>query len=228
MKNAKKFDVKMLAIWLIILAVFVAIALLLPVARNAVFYIAFAMTLVSFALVAFAYVQSFLHDDTLSSKLLGFPIFRVSVVALGLQLVAFVLLTVLSFVCPVWLAVLIEGLVLAGTSVCLIATEAARGVIEDAEVKLEDRTQTIKKLRTQAVAMVSMQEDAQVKAKMEKLAQELRYCDPVSTDATKDIELELEVLLGKIQTANREECMESIKHGIALVKRRNSIAKINK
>lgn len=228
MKNAKKFDVKMLAIWLIVLAAFVAVVFLLPISRNAVFYVAFAMTLVSFGLVAFAYVQSFLHDNTLSSKLLGFPIFRVSLIALALQMLVFVTLGALSALCPIWLAVIIEGLVLAGTAVCLIATEAARGVVEEAEVKLTDRTQMIKRLRAQAETVVSLQTNEHIKTEVERLSQALRYSDPVSSDATKEVELEIEKLLGKLYNGVDADIEARIKRALVLVQQRNSIIKSNK
>ena len=228
MKNAKKFDVKMLAIWLITLAAFIAVVFLLPISRNTVFYVAFAMTLVSFGLVAFAYVQSFLHDDTLSSKLLGFPIFRVSLIALALQMAVFAVLAALSTVCPVWLAVIVEGVVLAGTAVCLIATEAARGVIEDAELKLTDKTQMMKKLRILAEAAISQQEDTCVRDEVEKLARVLRYADPVSCEDTQDVERQLEMLIGRLNEGSTESRVANAKEACALAERRNSLVRFSK
>ena len=228
MRNAKKFDVKMLAIWLIVLVAFAAVAFLLPIARNAVFYIAFSATLISFGLVVFAYIQSFLHDDTLSSKLLGFPIFRVSLIALFVQLVIFAALTATSSICPLWLAVIVEGLVFAGSAVCLIATEAARGVVEEAELKPEDRTQTMKRLRALAVAKMSIQKEEQAKEACRRLADALKYADPVSTQATQELEQKIEQILETLEKYEIGDRLSLIEQAQILLQQRNAFAKTNK
>lgn len=159
---------------------------------------------------------------------MGFPIFRVSLVALAFQLVVFMLLATMSVACPVWLAVIVEGLMLMGTSVCLIVTEAARSVVGDAEAELDDKTHMIKKLRERAAAMVPLQEDALAKAEVEKLAQALRYADPISSEATKGLESKIEYLLAQLGEGATHERIEKAKRALALIQQRSVVAKSSK
>lgn len=224
----KKFDVKMLAIWLIAVILFVVLVFLLPLNRNAVFGISFAVTLISFGLVALAYILSFMHDQTLQSKLLGFPIFRVSVLALGVQLIIGFALMALSSLCPLWLAVAIECVLLAGSAVCLIGTEAARGVVEKTEVVLRDHTQAMKQIRALASAKLSLEKDPQVYAACQSLVDAIRYADPVSNEATAEMEQQLEQLISGLGEGEPNTRLALIEQAQSLLQQRNAMAKISK
>lgn len=228
MKGLKKFDVKMLALWLLALTVFLMLAFLPPMERNAVFGIAVGATLFIFGFVAVAYVLSFMHDGTLTSKLLGYPIFRVSVFALGAQGVICLLLVALSRACPVWLAVAVEGVMIAGIACAMIGTEAARGVVERSEQTLDSRTANMKRLRRLAQAQRDAQQDERVRAAAARLAEALAYADPVTSAATREAEARIEALLGTLSSGTAQERLDAISQAEACVRQRSAAAKGSK
>lgn len=228
MKSLKKFDVKMLALWLLALTVFLMLAFLPPMKRNIVFGIAVGATLVMFGFVAVAYALSFMYDETLTSKLLGYPIFRVSVFALGAQGVICLLLVVLSRACPIWLAVAVEGVMIAGAAVAMIGTEAARGVVESNEDALSDRIANMKRLRRLALVQRDAQMDECVRAAAARLAEALAYADPVTSEATREAEERIEVLLGTLTSGSSQERLDAISQAEACVRQRSAAAKESK
>ena len=94
--------------WSIALIVVLVLALVIPFVQNTVYWIALGCTLAMFGVWAFSFVQAFRKDDKLESKLLGWPIFKVGFVALGVQIFVGFLLMALAGVLPVWGAALAE------------------------------------------------------------------------------------------------------------------------
>lgn len=70
-------------IWGIALVTVVVLAFVIPFARAAVYWLALAATLGMFGICAAAFARAFRTEETLESKLLGWPIFKVGYTALA-------------------------------------------------------------------------------------------------------------------------------------------------
>lgn len=164
-------------IWGIALVVALAFAFLLPFTHNAVYFIALFFTLLAFVLCAWSFWRSFALKDELFSKYMGWPIFKVGLTALAAQFVLGFGLMMLAFLCPVYIALLLEIGLFATVSVGLIAREAARQMVEQSEQSLSDKTAVWKEVRRK-VATLEVPQNAE----WDKLLEDIRYADPTDNE----------------------------------------------
>jgi hypothetical protein len=186
----------------IVAIVYILINLLIPFHKNnAVYWIAFLFGL--FAIVAQGYVMktAFWNGESTKSKFYGFPVARVGMIYLVVQLVVSFLLMALPQVVPLWLTVLICIVLLAAAALGFIATDATRDQIEAQDEKLKKDVATMQNLISQAKALVGLCENQEMQTAVRKLSDSFRYSDPVSSPALRDIENELTESLSELQRA---------------------------
>ena len=170
----KKFDLKMLSIWAILLVVFIAVTLLLPIPRGADYWLAFGCTIIAFLLLVAAWALS-TKDGSIQSRVFGAPIFLTAQRLFVAQLIIGLILMAASVIIPWQVTAIIEIVMLAVMVISLIGREAARDVVVEAEAKIEDRTAAWKAIRAKAVGMPEKVRDA------------LRYADPTPTSLDGEI-----------------------------------------
>ncbi len=197
-----------------VLAVFLVLAFIIPFSRTAVYWIGFGCTIAMFICCGLAFVRAFRRDETLESKLLGWPIFKVGYTALAVQACIGFVFMALARVIPVTVAVIIEVLLFALTMICLTVKDAAREVVRNLEGKDNGPIAAWKAIRTRAVEVASSTGNA----KLKELAEVIRFADPNPTPIDGQIAQMLEVLSGYADQAN-------IKKAFALMEQRTALAK---
>ena len=204
-------------LWSIALAAVLTLSFVLPFAKTAEYLMALLCTLAMFTLCAFAFVRAFRRKNTLESKLLGWPIFKVGYTALIVQIiVGFALMSLAAF-CPVWAAVLAEAAVFAVTAVCLTVRDAAREAVTQLEASIPDTTGPWKAIRARAAGIAA----ATGNPDLRKLAEDIRYADPTPTPIDGDIAQMLEILSSYADA-------ENIRKAFALMEQRKALAKGSK
>lgn len=204
-------------LWSIALAVVLVLALVISFAKTAVYWIGLLCTVAMFGVCALAFVRAFRKDSTLESKLLGWPIFKVGYVAVIVQLVVGFALMGLAALCPVWAAAIVEVAVFAVTVFCMTVKDAAREAVTTAEVKVADNTAAWKAIRARANAIAAETGHPDIK----KLAEEIRYADPMPTSMDGEIAQMLETLSSYADAAN-------IKKALGMMEQRQSFSKEEK
>lgn len=204
-------------LWSVALAVVLLLALVIPFARTAVYWVALGCTAAMFGVCALAFVRAFRKDNKLESKLLGWPIFKVGYTALIVQIIVGFALMGLAALCPVWAAALAEVAVFASTAVCLTVKDAAREAVTAAEVKLTDNTAAWKAIRARASQVAAETGHPDIR----KLAEDIRYADPTPTAMDGEIAQMLETLSSYADAAN-------IAKAKALMEQRKTLAKAGK
>lgn len=204
-------------LWSIALAVVLVLALVIPFAKTAVYWIGLLCTMAMFGVCALAFVRAFRKDSTLESKLLGWPIFKVGYVVVIVQLVVGFALMGLAALCPVWAAAIVEVAVFAVTVFCMTVKDAAREAVTTAEVKVADNTAAWKAIRARANAIAAETGHPDIK----KLAEEIRYADPMPTSMDGEIAQMLETLSSYADAAN-------IKKALGMMEQRQSFSKEEK
>ncbi len=204
-------------LWSIALAVVLVLALVIPFAKTAVYWIGLLCTVAMFGVCALAFVRAFRKDSTLESKLLGWPIFKVGYVAVIVQLVVGFALMGLAALCPGWAAAIVEVAVFAVTVFCMTVKDAAREAVTTAEVKVADNTAAWKAIRARANAIAAETGHPDIK----KLAEEIRYADPMPTSMDGEIAQMLETLSSYADAAN-------IKKALGMMEQRQSFSKEEK
>lgn len=185
MKKNKVQGYLILAIAFILVSV---VAFVLPTQKTSVFWIAYAFTVLAFAAQLLIWKVAWNSAETLKSKFLGFPIIRVGYIYLVVQIVAFAILVGAAAIVPNWVAVIVCCLILGASAVCLIATDAGRNEIERVEQKVQSKVSALKMLQIDVEMLAKTEADSEVKSKLTKLAEKIRYSDPMSSDALTELE----------------------------------------
>lgn len=196
-----KVDRKMLSIGMILFVLYHVLILAIPFAFNTTFFIAWMATLVMFVIAYAGYHKAFRQGEKLESKLLGFPVFDVACSALGIQLVLSLMLMALSGMIPVWVTIVVEVFVLGLSAVSLIAREIARDVLVASEEKTPQRVETFKSIRAFGKSLEVLSSDPDVTSQLVRLNETLSFSDPVSSENTAQLELEMKNGLMQLQQA---------------------------
>lgn len=185
---------------LVVAVIFSGVAFIIPFPKGGVFWIAYIAELIAMGLQIPVFKIAFDGQEELRSKVLGFPVFRVGYLYLGVQTALSLALFALGFVekFPVWLAALLCVIVLGAAVVCSLTADVARDVVQKSETNQKAKISWMENMRTLSAGLPAMAEDSALKKALADLAEDFRFSDPVSSDATAAVEKELESKLREV------------------------------
>lgn len=158
----------------------------------------------------------------------GFPIARIGVIYLIAQVAIGGIFMALGHIIPWWLATVLFTIGLALAVIGLVSAETVVEEISAQDEKLKKDVSLMRGLQSKVGQMATLCEDPAIKA----LAEELRYSDPVSSDAIADIEADLVAAVDALQQAvvegNREVIVQLCRKTSLLLAERNRLCKLNK
>ncbi len=222
MKKSKGMAYAVLGIAFVL---FNVIAFAIPTAKTATFWIAYVFTDVAFALQIAIWKFAFKGTDTLRSKFLGIPLISVGITYLIIQIVAFAVFMALPLLAS-WIAIVVCALILGISAICLIGTETGREEVGRVEEKVEKKVFYIKSLQVDVEMLASAETDVDTKAALIKLAEKIRFSDPMSNDVLADLEAEISNKVKELKTAeNKAEIITVLD---SLITERNKKAKLLK
>lgn len=195
-KNKKRFLV-------IVAAVFVAfsvIAFAVPFVKNGMFWSAYIFSVIAIAAQIYAYPKAFAGESA-KSKFYGFPIAKLSTVYLGIQLVLGLLFMAVAKWVPAWIGTVIFVLILCAAVVGFISADAMREEVERQDTVLKKNVYLMRGLQSKVRTLPDMCGDPGLRMLISDFAEEMNYCDPVSSDAIADIENELSANVDALQQA---------------------------
>lgn len=224
-KNRIRFYISLAAV----LVAFCVIALVVPFVRSACFWLSFAFGVLAIGVQLYTMPRAM--RGKLRSKFYGFPILRISFIYLAAQLVLSLLFMALAKWVPVWVPTVLYLVLLCAALIGFVGADSVR----DEVVRQDDRTKrqvSVMRAFQSQVANLSINCDESCKAELDKLADEFRYSDPVSSDAITDAEDELRCCIDELQRAVAENQSEDIsrlcrKTSLVLAER-NRLCKLNK
>ena len=222
MKKNKGMAYAVLAIAFVL---FNVIAFAIPTAKTATFWIAYAFSVVAFALQIVIWKFAFKGTDTLKSKFLGIPLISVGITYLIVQIIAIAIFMALPLTAS-WIAIVVCALILGISAICLIGTETGREEINRVEEKVEKKVFYIKSLQVDIEMLASAERDADTKAALTKLAEKIRFSDPMSNEVLAELEAEITAKVKELKTAeNKAEIITVLD---SLIAERNKKAKLLK
>ena len=224
---------QLLTILIIAAVVFTIFALLIPFPKGGIFWIAFVAEIIALALQIPFFKAAFDNANELKSKVLGFPIFRVGYIYLGIQTAVSLALFSLGFLpgFPIWLAAVICILLLGGSIICGISVDIAHEEIEQIEKIEKKDTHLMQTLRVKAKQLVNYTEDAVLQKELEKIAENLQFSDPISSPEIADYETELEKSFKALKESvesNPEQALEKCRKFSVVLYERNEACRNNK
>lgn len=222
MSRNKKLGCVILLIALVIVCV---VAFAIPTAKTTSFWIAFVFTCIAFASQILIWNIGFKDNTPLKSKFLGIPVVRVGYIYLVLQLIALAVLVAYPAL-PVWATIIINVLIVGISAICMITAEIGRDIVNNVEEKVQSKVSYIREIQTDIEIAAERESDSAIKQKMLKLAEKVRYSDPISSDELSELEKRIS---DKVKELNNADDKSAIVDEIELLLlERNKKCKIYK
>lgn len=216
----------------VLLILYILIAFLIPFAKTATFWVSFVFTLIAFCVVAASIYIAFVKNPDAKSKFYGFPIARIGVIYGIAQLLAGLLLMALGKWVPVWLAVLVYAIMLGAAVIGLISADAVAEQIHAQDAKLKKDVAAMRAIQSKLSVLPGQCEDPVTAKCLTQLAEEIRFSDPVSSEATQETEADLNALTDELQKAVLEHdtaaAQNLCKRCQAVLMERNRLCKLEK
>lgn len=209
----------------IVFILFNVIVFAVPTDKTITFWIAYAFTVVAFALQIGIWNAAFKATETLKSKFLGVPIIYVGIVYLVLQLIAFAVFMIFPLI-PSWIVVIACALVLGISVICLISADVARDEINRVEEKVNQKVFYIRELQADVEMLAEQEQNLEIKTSLTRLVEKIRYSDPMSNVALADLEARIREKVTALRTDDHK--LEIIAELDLLLAERNRKAKILK
>lgn len=213
----------------VIFAVYTVLTFALPFVKNAVLWVSYLFGVIAIAAQIYVLPRAFAQGESAKSKFYGFPIAKIGVAYLMAQLALGLIFMALAGVVPLWLPLVLYAVLLGAAAVGLIASDTMRDAVEQQEARVKTDTSVMRTLQTRAAALAACRESGEVKAQLQALADDFRYSDPVSNDATREAEEKLAACLSELEQASAEETVTAIlPRAKALLSERNRLCKLHK
>ena len=219
----------------IVLAVFLVIVFAAPFEHNTVFWLSFVFALVAVAVQLYAYPKAFdFEGREVRSKFYGFPLAKLATIYLVVQLLLSLLLMLLAkyAAIPTWVVVILYAVVLGAALFGLNTVDSIRDEVERQDKVHAADVRTMRDFQSKAAYVASQCEDEKTKQALDKLAEALRFSDPVSGEALRAVEMNLGSLLDLLQSAVLEKDYVSAAalcaRAEATLAERNRLCKLNK
>ena len=213
------------AVLCIVFVLFNVIAFAIPTAKTETFWVAYASSVVAITSPIGIWKVALGKEDTLKSKFLGFPVVHIGIVYLIVQTVVFAVFMAVPTL-PVWSAIVVCVLVLGISAICMISAEAGRSEIERIEAQVKQKVFYIKSLQVDVELLANSESNGATKEALQKLAEKIRFSDPMSLPHLEAIEKEIADKTNTLKvTADKLAVVSEID---ALLSERNAKIKILK
>lgn len=224
-----KNKLRVVIVLAIIFVVYTVLTFALPFAKNAVLWVSYIFGAAAIAAQLYVLPKSFAQGESARSKFYGFPIAKIGAAYLLVQLALGLVFMVLAKLVPLWLPLVLYVVLLGVAAVGFIAADTMRDEVERQDSKLKADTTVVRALQARAAVLAASRESGEVKAQLQALADALRYSDPVSGDATRDVETKLTACMDELeQTSSDEGAAAILRRMSALLAGRNQLCKSNK
>lgn len=216
----------------VVLVVYNVLAFALPFPKTAVFAVSYLFTMIAILAQIYVIRTAFYRGEGVKSKFYGFPIAKLGVIYLAVQLIAGLVFMALGLIVPVWLPLALYVVLLGVAAVGFVAADAARDEVVRQEVKLEKDVSRMREFQAKGRALVTLNQIPEAARPLEKLAEDLRFSDPVSSEALTEIEDQLAECLAQLQEAvsaqKTEQILSVCREAERILAERNQLCKLSK
>lgn len=202
----------LIAIYGIIFVIITVIGVAIPFEKTQSVIIAYGFSVISLIAGPIIFHYAFKGTETLTSKVYGFPIFRIGYIYTAIQMIFTILITIVSaFVnVPAWVSVVVSVLFMGGAAIGVIASDNARDIIENQEATDQIKTKTMTYFRLDISSVADMCSNADVKKKVMALSEKLKYSDPVSNEQLVEIESKILKEIGELKNIVNDDVDKAI------------------
>lgn len=216
----------------VLLVLYILVAFLIPFVHTATFWVSLVFTLIAFGVVGASFYIAFIINPDAKSRFYGFPIAKIGAIYGLVQLIAGMLFMALAALVPAWVAVLVYAIALGAAVIGLISAEAVAEEIHNQDAKLKKDVTLMRSLQSKLNQMAAQCDNPDAAAEVKRFAEEMRYSDPVSSEALADIEADLAAAVDELQSAAVDGDSASVKQlcrkASGILAERNRLCKLNK
>lgn len=216
----------------VVLVVYNVLAFALPFPKTAVFAVSYLFTMIAILAQIYVIRTAFYRGEGVKSKFYGFPIAKLGVIYLAVQLIAGLVFMALGLIVPVWLSLALYVVLLGIAAAGFVAADAARDEVVRQELKLEKDVSRMREFQAKGRALVTLNQIPEAARPLEKLAEDLRFSDPVSSEALTEIEDQLAECLAQLQGAvsaqKTEQILSVCQEAERILAERNQLCKLSK
>ncbi len=226
-----KNKTRLFVVLAIVFVVFAVLMFALPFAKTGMFWLSLVFGMGAIGVQCYVQPKAFGGEGAVS-KFYGFPIGRVGVLYMAAQVVLSLIFSAVGKWVPLWVALIVYVVLLGVAAVGFIAADAMREEIEQQDRVLKKEVSVMRSLQSKMRFLVSECTDASLKPVLEKLSDDFRYSDPVSSEELESIEANLTELVGQLQAAvmdgSADEAAQLCKKLSAALNERNHLCKLHK
>ena len=216
----------------VVLVVYNVLAFALPFPKTAVFAVSYLFSMIAILAQIYVIRTAFYRGEGVKSKFYGFPIAKVGVIYLAIQLIGGLVFMALGLAVPVWLPLVLYVVLLGIAAAGFVAADAARDEVVRQEVKLEKNVSRMREFQAKGQALVALNKVPEAARPLEKLAENLRFSDPVSNEALAEIEDRLAECLAQLQSEvaaqKKEQILSLCQQAEQVLAERNQLCKLSK
>ena len=211
--------------WALLLGLFNLITFIVPGANKfgESFWIGYAFITVMFIgqLVCAYFV---FNQDSNAKAFYNISLLKLSVGGLVSSFIFGSLCMIFSFI-PYWVSTILCAVVLVLNVISLLKAKVVVTAVEEVDKKVKTKTFFIKSITIDAETLMASADDEEVKAECRKVAEALRYSDPMSNDALASVESQITLafsdLYNAVHSGNKEKVAPAAKNLLVLIADRN-------
>lgn len=228
----KKTTIQSLAVLAIVFVVYNVLAFVIPFEKTGTFWLSYVFTAIAVLAQGYIFHIAFNNGEQVKSKLYGFPIARLGVIYLAVQMIVGFAFMALAAIVPGWIAVILFVLILAAAAIGMIAADMVRTEIEKQDDVLKKDVTAMRAMQSKTAFIATQCTDPDTCSAIRKLAEEFRFSDPVSSESLQEIEAELAIFINNLQAAVVDGDFESVRTLCekcrTVLAERNQLCKLNK
>lgn len=186
--------------------VFNVLAFAIPVNRTTTFWISYTFTTIAFILQILIWKMALKNAESLKSKFLGIPIIHIGIVYLIIQLISFAIFMGFPEI-QYWVSIIVSVLILGISAMSMTTTQIGKNEINRVEEKVTNGVSYIKELQIKVEMMAEKEEHENIKESLRKLAEKIRFSDPMSNETLEDLEKNIS---NKVAELEKNEIKEEL------------------
>ena len=185
----------------ILFVVFTVVVFVVPYfEKTTVFWIAYIFALLAMAVQLYVQPKAFARKGW-RSKFYGFPIARVGVIYLIVQLILSLVFMAIAAFATLWIEIILFIIALALAVLGFTAADAMRDEIERQDIQLNKNVDTMRSLQSKVNALIGQAAGMNIESEIKKLSENFKFSDPVSSENLVEIENELYASVDLLQQA---------------------------
>ncbi len=200
--------------------------------RSFNFWLSYIFAVIPFGVVAFAMQAGWASNENIKSRFYGFPIVRISLFYIAIQVPLSVIFMILGDIVPIEVLWVLYVILLCAAAIGLVQMHAVKDTIEEMDVQLKADVSAMRALQSEARVMVGQCSDPELVPILRAFSEELQYSDPMSSDALKASERDLQELVAELHRSvldgDSAAATALCRKATLVLSERNRLCKLNK